>query len=312
MSLLLGFTLLEILGLITFGLLIGAISPTFGIGGGLVTVPILVLVYGFDGDKATATSLGVIIFTSISGSIAYIREKRIDFAVALRFVIFAVPGTVTGAFLAAFVIKPLQEQNTGVAASIDIIKLLFGITMLFISIYKITMIFLEKRKSLLGIEKEELSYEDDPPELPWYKKWVFNRDFVDKRDVPFKYTVKLFPGVIFAFFGGFFGSLLGLGGGVIYVPILTMVLGIPGAIATATSTFTIMLTTPFGVGLRFASVEWTYVPFLAIGTIIASWTVPRFLHKIKSEWILTGFWILAMTAAIRIIVNIILAYIASK
>jgi len=73
-------SLLTKLSLFAVGLMVGGISPTFGIGGGLVTVPILILLYGLDGNLATATSLGLIIFTTLSGTVAYYVEKRIDFS----------------------------------------------------------------------------------------------------------------------------------------------------------------------------------------------------------------------------------------
>ncbi len=43
-------SLLTKLSLFAVGLMVGGISPTFGIGGGLVTVPILILLYGLDGN----------------------------------------------------------------------------------------------------------------------------------------------------------------------------------------------------------------------------------------------------------------------
>ncbi|MHA1685533.1 MAG: sulfite exporter TauE/SafE family protein [Candidatus Heimdallarchaeaceae archaeon] len=278
------------LSLFAFGLLIGALSPTFGIGGGLVTVPILILVYHFGGEEATATSLGVIIFTSLSGTLAYIREKRIDFKVAFAFLIFAVPGSVSGALLARY----LKSQDV----QIDVFQIIFAVTMMLISLYKIYTILRNKQKTANSEEKQEIDVPIEP------KKWTVKRSFEDKRGVHFEYEAKLFPGIIVAFVGGFIGALLGLGGGVIYVPILTMALGIPAGIATATSTFTILIANPFAVSLRWASIHWDYVICLAAGTIISAWIVPRFLSKIKSELILTGFWTLAMLAAIRLILKV--------
>ena len=55
--------------LFAFGLLVGAIAPTFGIGGGLLNVPLLLLAYsnslGLDSYTATSTSLGIIFFTAL-------------------------------------------------------------------------------------------------------------------------------------------------------------------------------------------------------------------------------------------------------
>ena len=313
------------LALFASGLLSGAVSPTFGIGVGLLNVPLLLIAFsgllldkvGGDnellGATATATSLGVIIFTALSGSISYIRERRIDYDLALRFMVFAIPGAISGALFSQW----LKSQDVNK----DVFQIIFGATMITIAMYKLTTIFIAWIRKRTGHEKEvdeclEEDCDKEQMERPWWKRTTFYRDFEDKRGVKFKYRAKLFPGVFIAIIGGFIGATLGLGGGVIYVPILTMALGVPAAVATATSTFTILLATPFAVLIRSfsifgsgsptgASIQWDIVLLMAAGAIITANIVPRFLHKIKSEIILVGFWSLATFAAIRVLLKAI-------
>lgn len=285
-----------ILGLFGLGIVIGAISPTFGIGGGLLTVPALLLIYGqrygFTGETATATSLGVIIFTSLGGTIAYIREKRIDFKVASLFMLFAIPGSVSGALFSRwmgakdFSFDPFQYTFAGV--------------MIAIALYKLVSILKGRGGKTEGTDRQA----DGMPDGPVSQKSVLVRRLVDRRGIEFEYTVRLFPGVFIAFAGGFLGAMLGLGGGVVYVAILAMALGVPTVIATATSTFTILVANPFAVVLRFSSIEWGWVVALAAGTIISASIVPRFLHRVRSEWILTGFWTIAILAAVRLLLKV--------
>jgi len=296
--------------LFTFGLLIGAIAPTFGIGGGLVTVPILILVYHFTGENATATSLGLIFFTALSGTIAYIREKKIDFKVATSFIIFAVPGAISGGLLARY----LKKIN----AKLDIFQIIFAATMMLIAIYKIATILSQRRsKKQTGtknnlndndnISQTQRSQEGQKSEGIWkrtVRRYSVSRKIVDRNGREFEYTAKIFPGLIIAFLGGFIGAILGLGGGVVYVPILTLIIGVPGLIATATSTFTILIANPFGVAMRWTSIHWDYVICLAAGTVISANIVPRFLGKVRSELILTGFWLLVIFAGIRLILKV--------
>ena len=259
------------------------------------------------GDVATVTSLGVIIVTALSGSISYIREKRIDFRVAITFMIFAIPGAVSGALFSNLFIKKQEVE-------IDLYQIIFAITMLLIAGYKITTIIISWRKKKRGIPVKEkiitkVEIEESQKDKPWWLHTVLYRELEDKRGTKFEYKAKLLPGVLIATIGGFIGSLLGLGGGVIYVPILTMGLGLPAAVATATSTFTILFTTPFGLGLRLildSYIHWGIVICMATGTLITANIVPRFLHKIKSEVILTGFWIIAIFAAVRVLLNVLL------
>jgi uncharacterized membrane protein YfcA len=57
--------------LIGIGLVAGVFSSLFGVGGGIVLVPLLVLVVHFATREATATSLGAIGITALAGVIAY-------------------------------------------------------------------------------------------------------------------------------------------------------------------------------------------------------------------------------------------------
>jgi uncharacterized membrane protein YfcA len=295
--------LTTILGLFGLGIIIGAVSPTFGIGGGLLTVPVLLLIYGqafaFTGDTATATSLGVIIFTSLSGTIAYIREKRIDFRVAALFMLFAIPGSVSGALFARWMgVKDL---------TVDPFQYTFAGVMIAIALYKLISILVEKKRSKTCIVEDAASAVCSAThrnEITEKAPLSIYRRIEDRRGLVFEYRVNSFPGVLVAFVGGFVGAMLGLGGGVVYVPVLTMALGLPVPIATATSTFTILFANPFAVALRFSSVRWGWVIALAAGTVIAAGVVPRFLHRAKSEWILTGFWVLAILAAVRLLLKI--------
>ena len=57
--------------LVLIGLVAGFFSALFGVGGGIVIVPLLLLVGGWEARSATATSLAAIGITAVSGVIAY-------------------------------------------------------------------------------------------------------------------------------------------------------------------------------------------------------------------------------------------------
>ncbi len=59
------------LRLVAIGLIAGVFSSLFGVGGGLVIVPLLVLAMHFATREATAVSLGAIAITAVAGVIAY-------------------------------------------------------------------------------------------------------------------------------------------------------------------------------------------------------------------------------------------------
>ena len=82
--------------LLGLGLLTGALAGLFGVGGGFVIVPALVLFSGMDIRRAVATSLLVVALVSTSGVASYVLAGRsIDLTIGAAFV----AGGVAGMFL---------------------------------------------------------------------------------------------------------------------------------------------------------------------------------------------------------------------
>lgn len=77
------------------GLVAGLSAGLAGIGGGVIMVPVLALVFGFDQQLAQGTSSLAIIFAALAGSQVNLRNKRIDVRIA---VLLGLGGAVTGYF----------------------------------------------------------------------------------------------------------------------------------------------------------------------------------------------------------------------
>lgn len=82
--------------LVVIGLVAGLFSALFGVGGGIVIVPLLILVAGFDGRIAAATSLAAIGITALAGTILYAFEGHVDPAHAALVGLPAAVGAVAG------------------------------------------------------------------------------------------------------------------------------------------------------------------------------------------------------------------------
>jgi uncharacterized protein len=85
--------------LAAIGLVGGLFSALFGVGGGLVIVPLLILFVGFDGHEATATSLAVIAFTAVAGAATYGGLGEVEWGDAALVGLPAVAGTLLGTTL---------------------------------------------------------------------------------------------------------------------------------------------------------------------------------------------------------------------
>lgn len=134
----------EILLFLLTGVVAGTLSGLLGIGGGLVVVPILTLAFHFMEmpqdhlmQVAVGTSLGAMIFTTISSAWAHIRQQ----AVSWRDVKNLAPGIILGAISGAWIADILPSSK---------LKLIFALFMICVGLYFIASTRLPKQKSAIG------------------------------------------------------------------------------------------------------------------------------------------------------------------
>ncbi|MBD3289188.1 TSUP family transporter [candidate division KSB1 bacterium] len=105
------------LGYVTLGLLAGVLAGSFGIGGGTLIVPILIIVFSQSYENAVGTSLMVIIAIAFAGAF---RHWTLD-NVNLRIVLFVALGGVIGAILGANIVENLSPAIAKKALAIILV-----------------------------------------------------------------------------------------------------------------------------------------------------------------------------------------------
>lgn len=83
--------------LVLIGLVAGLFSSLFGVGGGIVIVPLLIIGAAFGTKEATATSLGAIVITALAGVTLYALRGKVDVGYAAVVGIPAMGGAILGA-----------------------------------------------------------------------------------------------------------------------------------------------------------------------------------------------------------------------
>jgi uncharacterized protein len=181
----------------TFGTLVGA-------GGGFILTPVLLLIYpDSTPELLTAISLVAVFFNALSGSAAYAYQRRIDYRSGAIFAVATLPGAIVGVLVAGRVSRPLFDVIMGMALAGLGVWLVFG--------------------------KGERLTSGAGPGSP--------RTLVDRRGETYSYRARVGLGAALSVVVGFISSFLGIGGGVVHVPLLVSVLGFPTHVATATSHF---------------------------------------------------------------------------
>jgi uncharacterized protein len=190
------------------GLAVGVLGTLVGAGGGFILTPILLVLYpSLSAATITSISLLVVFFNALSGSIAYARMHRIDYRSGARFAAAAMPGSVLGALAVRYV--PIRVFDL-------IMAVVLGSA-------AIAVIRLQPHA--------ERAHPRGPTEA---------RELVDRLGATYRYRVPVRRGMAYSVFVGFLSSFLGIGGGVMHVPILVGALGFPTHIATATSHFVLV------------------------------------------------------------------------
>src|SRR5690606_22778926 len=85
-----------IVGLLALGLVVGVVSGLLGIGGGVIIVPALMLLFGVGDLVAKGTSLLMMIPTAVTGTIANSRRKNVDLRASAVIGLLAIPASFGG------------------------------------------------------------------------------------------------------------------------------------------------------------------------------------------------------------------------
>jgi len=107
--------------LLVIGLGAGIFGSILGVGGGIIMVPALTFI-GLPPAQTASTSLFAVASTSVSSTIEYSRQKRIDYEIGMWMAASAIPGAIIGAILSAYL-------------STESFKLYFGILLLLAGLY---------------------------------------------------------------------------------------------------------------------------------------------------------------------------------
>ena len=267
--------LLPYAGLMAIGLLVGAYGTLIGAGGGFVLVPILLILYPRESPAhLTAVSLAVVLANASSGSLSYYRQRRTDY----RSGIWLAAATVPGAILGAIVVGAIPRVQ---------FEVIIGVTLLAAGTYLVVRP--HGRFPLLSTARFSVS-----------------RTITDSGGSTYRYRFNLGLAMAVSVVVGFFSSMLGIGGGIIHVPVLATFFEFPEHIATATSHFVLVFTS--GAGTATHVLESGYggtlgvIAALAVGVVIGAPFGAALSRRVTGGWIIRLLAIALAVVGVRLLV----------
>jgi len=248
------------------GTVIGAAGTLIGAGGGFLLVPILILGFGLPARVAVGTSLTTVFFNALAGSIAYSRQRRVDYHSGLWFAAATLPGAVLGAHVVGWL-------------SSDLFHLLFGLLLVGLAAWLARG---GARPPAPGRWPATAPAHGDRAG-GW---WTVTRRFTDAFGQEHEFQYSRATGLGLSTGVGFLSSLLGIGGGILHVPIMVYRLGFPAHVATATSHFILALSAGVGAAVHWSlgNVHPQLAVAIALGTMagapVGAWLAPRVPQRV--------------------------------
>lgn len=218
--------LIQTVEIFMIAIVAGVVGSILGLGGGIIIVPVLTLIFKVPMLTAVAASTVSIIATSTGAAVAFLRDRLTNTRVAMWLEMGTAAGALSGALLAGY----LSQR---------VLFVLFGVLLTY-SGYN--MFKARKNELPEGVEPDGLS-----------QKLQLHGSYTDRqlgRQVDYQVTGTL-PGLAVMYFSGIAAGLLGIGAGIFKVAAMDQIMKMPFKASTATSNFMIGVTAVSGAIVYF-------------------------------------------------------------
>jgi uncharacterized membrane protein YfcA len=241
---------------------VGLLSGIFGVGGGFLMTPLLIMI-GIPPTVAAASDSNQIVGASTSGTLAHYRLGNVDFKMGIILLV----GGVLGGTLGVQLIKVLRHMGN----ADFLIQITYVIMLGFVGAY----MFIESLQGLRGtqqaapVSRKESGYARLVKQLPWQMQF-------EKSGIELSVLMPLVLGT----FVGVLAAIMGVGGGFIMVPVMVYLLRMPMHVVVGTSLFQILFTC-INVTIMQANTNHTVDFVLALILLIGSTLGAQFGAKIS-------------------------------
>jgi len=280
----------EIIGL---GFIVGLLSGLFGVGGGFLMTPLLIMI-GVPPTVAAASDSNQIVAASASGTYAHYRLGNVDFKMGL----YLLAGGVIGGTGGVQIIKILRQMGN----ADFLIKITYVVMLGFVGGY----MFLE---SLQGLRAAKVRDVPAPPR----KESAYTRLLkllplqtrFDKSGVVLSPIVPLFLGGLV----GVLAAIMGVGGGFIMVPVMVYLLRMPMHVVVGTSLFQVLFTCIDVTVMQAYSnrtVDFVLALLLLIGSTLGAQIGARLSTRLKDDQLKIYLAALVLLVMVKMLLSLVL------
>ncbi|OGR67283.1 MAG: hypothetical protein A2081_01425 [Elusimicrobia bacterium GWC2_61_19] len=263
--------------LVSFGVFIGLMGSAMGIGGGIFMVPFLVLALKVPIHQAVAASLVAIVATSSAVAAVNVERGLANIRLGITLEVTTALGSIVGALIASRLPSAAMQ-------------LMFALMLFPVS----ALMFLKGRRPHKPAEA-----------VPAGAASVFDSGFFDPAAAAhMPYSVRnMTPASFISFFAGSLSGLLGIGGGIVQVPVMNLLCGVPMKAAAATSNFIIGVSAAASAYVYFRQgvIPLELTAIIVVGVLIGSFLGIYALYKTRSEKLQLVFSALTLLVAVKML-----------
>ena len=273
--------------LMCLGLVVGFLSGMFGVGGGFLMTPMLILM-GIPPAVAVASEANHILAASVSGFLAHMRRANVDFLMGFVLLVGGVIGSIIGVFLLKYLLSIGQEK-------------------VFISLSYITILvfvgFWMLAESVNSLNKQSKGTRNKLHEHIWLHGLPFKIKFRKSH-----LYISILPPIFIGLLVGILSSIMGVGGGFILIPAMIYILGMPTQVVIGTSLLQIVFVTTVSTIMHSyinQTVDVVLSSLLLIGAVIGAQIGTRTMVLLRGEQIRFLLAVIIIIVAIVLIREIL-------
>jgi hypothetical protein len=253
------------------GLAVGLLSGLFGVGGGFLLTPLLIM-FGIPATVAAATDSNQIVAASTSGTYAHWKVGNVDFKMGL----YLLAGGFIGGLIGVQAIKLLHAMGN----ADFVIKMTYVLMLGIVGSY----MFIESLQSMRKNKGEQAVQPKDEKEsaVGRFLKSLPLQTRFEKSGI----THSVFVPIVLGAFVGVLAAIMGVGGGFLMVPIMVYMLRMPMHVVVGTSLFQILFTcieVTFLQAYTNHSVDFVLAVLLLLGSTLGAQVGTAMGRKLKGE-----------------------------
>ena len=277
--------------LLGLGGIVGFLSGMFGVGGGFLITPLLLFI-GVPSAVAVATGANQVVASSVSGVLAQLRRKAVDFRMGAVLTAGGFVGSALGAVVFDWMARKGQV-DLFVQLSYVLFLGLVGVMMLQESLRTMW------RARQTGVAQVRRAH---------VHSWVHRMPLKVKFRASGLY-ISVIPPLMVGAAVGLLSAIMGVGGGFIMVPAMIYLLGMPTKVVVGTSLFQIVFVTAFTTlvhALNHHSVDMLLALILIVGGVIGAQIGVRVGIKLKAEQLRILLALLVLAVAGKIALDLLI------